>query len=38
MLPLFPHELAIGHTSDLQLFNYGMPVLFHTKCSAAFWS
>lgn len=35
MLPLFPHELAIGHSNDLILFNDGMLLLFHTKCTAS---
>lgn len=35
-MPLFPHELAIGHTNDLIMFNYGMFLLFHTKCTASF--
>lgn len=35
MLPLFPYELAIGHSNDLILFNYGIFLLFHTKCTAS---
>lgn len=35
MLPLFPHGLAIGHTNDLILFNYGVLLLFHIKCTAS---
>lgn len=36
MLRSIPHKLAIGHPKDFTLFNYGLLVLFHTKCTASF--
>lgn len=35
MLRSVPHTLAIGHPNDFTLFNYGLLLLFRTKCSAS---
>lgn len=34
MLPSVPHELTTGHLNDFTLFNYGLLLLFPTKCTA----
>lgn len=36
MLPSFPPVLATGYPNDFALFSYGLPLLFHIKCTANF--